>query len=1113
MRLNPGFRALISLALILLSPVSLAGVPSGPTRALLRYPSVHGNTVVFEAAGAIWRSTLQGGVAVRLTADSGYDSHPLISPNGKLVAFTGEYGGSTDVYVIPTEGGAAKQLTWRSVNYPGKKGLQTGHDNVVIGWTPDSRKVVFLSRRMSFNYQVMRAFEVPVSGSLPEPLPMPWSGPLSFDQAGNRIIYNKLSRVLRVFRRKDYIGGQANKLYSYDLSTGASRQLTHWKGESTWPMWVGNTVYFASDRGSPHVLNLWEKNLKTGRTRQLTHFKRFDIDWPSAGNTGVVLSDGGKLYVYSFSTKQLRSISIKIPLDGNKRLPYSFDAGKDIRSATFAPNGRAAVFGAHGALFLLPVGQGYVRKLSAESASNYKNPSWSPDGFSIAYIDDSGSTSRLVVREPQTRGIVKVFALSHSLTYQGPLVWSPNGRYLAYTTSEEQLLLLDLKTGKSKTIAVDLQAVSSAFSDMTFSPDSRWLAFSDHLANFNRALFIYDTRTGKLRQASRGRFSDKNPVFSRNGKYLFFTSARLVNSVASTFGTSTAAADPDGLYVLTLRAGTPSLFAPRQVWDPSTLSAVKACEKASKRSTALATHVSIDFKGLIQRAVRVPVAAANISKIAEAGGILYYETLPVSVLGGKLPGDTSALQAYCLLGRASKTLVKHLSGSFYLSADGLRLFYPKNGDWFIHYADFKTAGLFKTLPIWKMHLEINPVDEWYEVFAEAWRNVRDHFVNPQLIKARWLKLGKKYESLMPLVEDQEDLDFLIGNMMGSLGESHMYIYAGPSSHERSVEATAGLGIDFGLDPKSGYYYIKRIYHGDNTLPGYYAPMFQPGLKVKQGDYIAAINGVSINGSMNPYQYLVGSLGQDVSLTLADKPLGKTWRVIVKPVANSMKLRLLAWIRHNRHEVTKLSNGTIGYVYLNDMEAEGLREFTRQFYRQINKKAIIIDDRWNLGGYVNSVLFNELLQKPVSDWVFRSGAYRPSPASAFPGYLGLLVNHGTASDGDIFAYRFKQYRLGPVIGSRTWGGVRGYFKPFELLDGAHELISEQAMYRDSKWIVEGLGVTPTIEVHEDPGLYARQGTDTQLAAAVKALMAEIKDKPPRVPPPPAWMPAFPAGAEP
>ena len=387
--------------------------------------------------------------------------------------------------------------------------------------------------------------------------------------------------------------------------------------------------------------------------------------------------------------------------------------------------------------------------------------------------------------------------------------------------------------------------------------------------------------------------------------------------------------------------------------------------------------------------------------------------------------------------------------------------------------------------------------------------MRDFFVNPDLIKEKWAALGKNYAALLPLVQDPEDLDYVIGNMMGSLGESHMYIIGGKTGWKTPPEPTAGLGVEFALNRAAGRYYLKRILRGENTVPGYYAPLAQPGLKVKQGDYVLAINGKPLEAPTNPYSLLQGTLGQTIALRIAATPTGKPWTILVKPIVNSGKLHLLHWINDNRREVDKLSHGKIGYVYLYDMEATGLHEFVRQFYSQINKPGMIIDDRWNLGGFIDTILFNRLTKKMVAAWVRRDGVAQQSPSDAYIGHLAALINHGSASDGDIFAYRFQKYHLGPTIGSRTWAGVRGLFTPFTLLDGAQQIISEIAMYgTNSKWVVENIGVVPSIPVHVNPGLLARDHADTQIETAVHVLLKEIARHPVQVPPPPPWIPAFP-----
>ncbi len=1108
-----------ALLFLLLPHDAFAQPVSGPLQALIRYPSIHGDTVVFEAGGVVWKDSTHGGEAVRLTADSGYDSHPLVSPDGRWVAFTGWYRGNTDVYVVSIDGGPVTQLTWRSMNQPLKGTIVTAPDNIVVGWTPDSREVIFLSRRASFNPQIERAFEVPITGGLPSPLPMPWTGPLALNGSGTVVAYDKLSRILRVFHRKDYYGGQAANIYTYDLATGASAQLTHWKGEDTFPMWVGDTVYFASDRGANGVLNLWAKNLKTGALDQVTHFPTYDVDWPSAGNTGIAISDGGGLYVYSFATHEVTKVPVTVPLTGTRTLPYEYSAAKMIRGADIAPDGKLAVFSARGSLFTVPVKYGHTTDLSTRAASNDKDPAWSPNGKWIAYIRDDGRDSQVMVRAAGGGGTPRALTGEGDETYTGPLVWSPNGHWLTYTNSRQQLWLVNVKSATHRLvtqITSPATAPTSIFQDVAFSPDSRWLAFSKGLANSLHSLFIYGIHDGDLHQVSHGDFDDRDPVFSHDGKYLYFASARLVNPALSAYGFAASGVVPDGLYVATLQSVTPSPFAPRtqQPASPHKSKQKKGRHKAkpkdkAKRKGKEAPRIKIDFAGLIDRAVQVPVPAANITGIAEFKHVVYYSTVPIPVLGGGVPGEVPQISAYDLKKRKGLTLAQGVTSPFALSADGSTLLYEQQDKWMLRPAVFAKQAKAQALDTSHMQMQVDPRKEWTEIFNEAWRNVRDYFVNPELIQRKWVALGQRYQALLPLVRDREDLNYVIGNMMGSLSESHMYVFGGQMGWKSPPQPTAGLGVEFALNADSKRYYLKRIFHGDNTVPGYYAPLAQPGLKVKQGDYVLAIDDRPLKAPTNPYSLLQGALGQTITLRIAATPTGKSWTLLVKPVVNTGKLHLLHWINDNRREVEKLSDGKIGYVYLDDMEATGLHEFVRQFYGQITKPGLIIDDRWNLGGFIDTILFDQLTKKMVAAWVRRDGVTQQSPSDAYIGHLAALINHGSASDGDIFAYRFQKYHLGPTIGSRTWGGVRGLYAPFTLLDGGQQIVSEVAMYgTDSRWVVENIGVVPSIPVHVNPGLLAREHRDTQIETAVHVLLKEIASHPVAVPPAPAWMPAFP-----
>ncbi|HEX7338360.1 MAG TPA: PDZ domain-containing protein, partial [Rhodanobacteraceae bacterium] len=1062
-------------------PLAALAVPEagGPVQALIRYPAMHGNDMVFEAGGNLWQTTLAGGVATQLTDDSGFDMAPHYSPDGRWIAFTGWYQGNTDVYIISSHGGPVKRLTFHSLNVKAGGGkVRPSLDNIVLGWTPDSKDVVFLSRRTSFNPQVMHAFEVPVTGGLPTQLPLPWTGPLSFAPNGHEVAYNKMARVYRPFHRKHYFGGQAQDVWTYNFQTHKQQRITHWKGADAWPMWHGDTIWFVSDRGTHGVRNLWSYSLQTHHFKQYTHFATYDVESPTLGNDGIALSDGGELYVFTFSDHQLHHINVRVPINGLALQPHWADAAHQITGADVAPSGKLAVFAARGALFTVPAKYGSTHELTHDAAADARSPAWSPDGKHIAFILAKGRSDEIAV-QPATGGTPRLLTHTTDVSYQGPVTWSPDGKWLTYVDSNSVLWLQNVATGKRYNVARD-RSTRRAFTDLTWAPGSDWIAFSKTLPNQLSGLFLYHVADHRLHQVSQGLFADDDPAFSHDGKYLFFASTRLANPAVGRFDyNEVASLGSDGLYAATLQQDAPSPLAPRQ---PKAASDKKKHADKSKKSGAdkSAKPTRIDLAGLMSRAVRLPVPAANIGSVAARGGVVYYTTEPDSVFGGSLGGEKPLLRAYDLKKRKDETLVTG-AGGFALSADGSTLLYRAKGKWVLRPATFDQKAKTETLDLAHVQRWVEPRAEWNTVFGEAWRDVRDYFFNPDLIKQKWAALGRNYGKLLPYAASRNDVNWLIANMIGSFGESHMYVGGGDMGWKSPAAPSADLGADFALDTASGRYKIARIYHGNNTLPDYRAPLAQPGLKVAAGDYLLAINGRELKAPMSPYQLLLGTYGTTVSLKLASNAAGTgAWTIHVKPIASSEKLRLLAWIRHNRAVVSKLSGGKIGYVYLNDFESTGIHEFMRQYYRQMDKQGLIIDDRWNLGGadLLGMSVFNRLARKPTGMFTTRRGWHTVTP-NAFHGYMALLDNHGSASNGDMIAYMFKQAHLGPVIGDRTWAGVRGYDGPFGLLDGGHLTVSDNGMYSlDSKWVVENIGVIPDETVHDKPGQLYR-GHDAQL----------------------------------
>lgn len=1057
-------------------------------RALIRFPTIHNHEIVFEAGGNLWRIRTQGGTAIRLTADSGYDSHPLLSPNGRWIAFSGWYEGSTDLYLMPAKGGYAKRLTYR----PG----------LVIGWTPDSRNVIFLSGRDSFSPEYRKAFEVPVTGGLAKALPLPWTGPLALSPHGRRVAYNKLFRN-QSFHRKHYRGGWAQKIWIYNFRSHKIRSITHWIGTSTFPMWGHHHIYFVSDRGTSGTLNLWSDNLKTSHKRQLTFFHHYDIDWPALGNTGVVFQEAGHLYWYELPEHKLVRIRVRLPLDGVRRHPYWAKAWKSIRSYALSTGGHFALFDARGNAFRVPLRHGTEEDLTPTSRANIRMATESPNRHWMAYVTDQTGHSEIAIRSNSYPHQVRILTRFVSGSLSTPR-WSPNSRWLAFSDSDRQLWIVNVGSRQIRLVSKDRY---SWFHSYAWSPDSNWLVYSRTNENSIPVIWLDHLTNDHQHPITRGYTADILPTFDPSGRYLYFVSARHTNPALSATGMNFASIDADGVYAITLTPSTPSPLAVRGTPQapPKPRHASHPAHAASKHSTP--KPLAIDWRGMIHRAVELPVPPANISELVATSKALYYASQPIATVNGPLPVTPPAIYRYSLNKRRSKPWIIGAS-SFVLSHDQKIALYAAGPHFFYRPV---TPGPMKgkLLNLHHLWIRINPTHEWDEMYWAAWRRVRDYFVNPDFNGYHWKRIGVRYARLLPDVATRQDLNYLIGNMIGSLDESHMFVFGGSTGYHSPAVTTGLLGAHLTLDAKTGRYRIERIFDGNNTLHHYEAPLSQPGLRVHVGDYLLSINGIALNAPTNPYALLEHTVGKTVRLRLSSKPSGRpSWVIRIHPIASQYKLHLLAWIRHNRRLVNQLSDGQIGYIYLGNMGGLGLNEFIRQFYHQLHKKALIIDERWNTGGFIDDMLFDRLARRLIAYFVDRQRGIFRVPANVFPGYMATLVNHGSASDGDIFAYEFEKYHLGPVIGSRTWGGVRGYFRPTVLKDGGVVVISEIALFnKKGHWTVENYGVRPNVVVHDEPGALL-EGRDEQLLTAVHILMHDLKAHPRAAVHAPAWLPAYP-----
>ena len=1104
---------------VLLAAALVGWSPAGAGPAdwtFMRFPTLHGGTIVFEAHGNLWQVGRWGGKASRLTADPGYDLMPRFSPDGKWLAFTGAYQGNEDVYVMPAGGGAARRLTYHS-DVVESAPTRWGPDNMVVTWTPDSENIVFLSRRMAWTSWYGRLFEVPVGGGLAQVLPLDRGGLMSFSPDGKSIAYNRIFRNFRTWKR--YNGGLAQKVYTWDFGAKKLVQITGGLGTDTAPMWYGRRIYFLSDRDAKRRENIWVYDLDSKQLREITHFTNYDIDFPSLGlggkgGDGIVFQQAGALWVIDLPGEKLHRLGVDVPDDGTRTGTRYADASATIRDQdtaqdtdyALAPNGKRAVFSARGDLFTVPAEHGATRDLTNTSNADEDHPTWSPDGKTIAYTTDVSGEHQIALR-PAAGGAEKILTHFKGGFYYQP-IWSPDGRHLAVGDGNHRLWLVDTASGDTVQVAQD---TFSEIHDQSFSPDGRWLAYSITAGNQQKGIWIDNIGSGKAVRVSGPLANDTNPAFSPDGKYLYFVSTRHENPTLSESEFNVATLEMDGIYVATLRRNEPSAFAPRS--DEGTFEPAKDAKPAPWKPGASGA-VDIDFDGLMARAVPVPIPAADIAQIDARDGRIYYLTNQPQMIDGPLPGAKSTLHVYDFGDRKNATLVEGVD-SYTVSADGGKVLYKKSGD-----DDDKTRGYFlvdakmpedgkkpdpKGLDVSHMRARIEPRQEWAEMFNNAWRLERDLFINPKMNGVGWQAVHDAYAKLLPLAGSRQDLTYLIGEVQGELGNSHTYVGGGDEDNPADAVPTALLGVDFGVTA-SGRYSFAKIYPGDNTRDKYRSPLTEPGIDVHPGDLLLAVNGRDLKAPADPYSLFVGLDDQPVTLTVSSG--GRSRDVTVKPVKNELSLREQDWIDHNRAIVDRLSGGKIAYVYMSDMEGLGMEQFVRQFYAQMDKRALILDDRFNGGGNIDQIILERLRRILVGLSTNREGAAVPIPQQLLYGPKVCLINNYSASDGDIFPYYFRRYGLGPLIGTRTWGGVRGIRGDWALLDGGYITVPEDSLYGlRSEWVIENHGVDPDMTVDTDPGQLLAD-RDSQLEAGVQYLMKALQKNPGGLPPPPQPLPAYP-----
>ncbi len=1079
-------RYLTRLLLIPLMAIFMAGSASSQTR-LLRFPDIYGEEVVFCYGGDIWKAPSSGGSAVRLTAHPGQELFPKFSPDGKWIAFTGQYDGDEQVYVMPATGGPPKQLTF----YPASGPLppRWGYDNQVYGWTPDGSKVLFRSVRDADGVIVLTAlYTVDAKGGLPVKLPMPTSGAGDFSPDGSKIVYSPLFRDFRTWKR--YEGGWAQDLYIFDLKTYDAKKIAASTRTERDPMWIGDAIFFASDRTG--TLNLYMYDTGTGALKPLTNSETWDVRWPSSDNKGKIVYElDGELHIFDIITGQDTAISIFVPDDGLSKRPSRYSAAGNIEDFSLSPKGERVLFVARGDIFTAPVENGPTRNLTNSSGSHEKWARWSPDGSKIAFISDMTGEEQVYLIDQM--GEEKPIQLTTQFDCMlWPLEWAPDGKRIAVTDKDGKLYVI---TVEDKKVAEIADNDFGELLDYAWSPGGGYIAFSMQDWNNNSSIYIWSVADNEVRRITGGDFSEYNPSWDPEGNYLFYLSDREFAPQISSVEWNFAGNRETGVYAMTLRKDVKPPFPPKsdevtvEKEDDKKGDADKKDEKNDKDKKK--EYMKIDFDGLAGRAARVPVDDENIGGLHAAEGHLLYVTYGAPFYGRESYAEP-CLQIFSMKERESSTLAENVHG-YAVSDDGKKLLARQQGAYKMYDVKPKASSS-NTVSTSGLMVDRVPALEWAEVFEEAWRRFRDYFYVRNMHGLDWVAIGNQYRPLLKYVAHRSDLNYILGEMVAELSVGHAYIVGGDFEIP-DRPAVALPGARFALDAKSGRYRIARIMKGYNEEPRYRAPLTEIGIDARVGDYVLAIDGEELKGSDNPYRLLQHKT-DPVTLTLNEKPeLKGARKVTYEPIRRENNLLYAEFVSASRKKVDEATGGTVGYIHIPDMGGDGIYEFIKWFYPQIRKGGMVVDVRSNGGGNVSQWIIERLDTKMLGTrFDYRSDMPRTYPATVFNGHKVCLISETSASDGDIFPYYFRKAGLGPLIGKRTWGGVVGISGKGPFVDGGSVYVPLAGTNDvNGDWIIEGHGVDPDIEVENDPKSIL-EGRDPQLERGITEVLRMMKENP-------------------
>ncbi|HWC97215.1 MAG TPA: PDZ domain-containing protein [Candidatus Sulfopaludibacter sp.] len=1068
----------------------LLGLPSfsQTTHLLLRSPALSRTQIVFSYAGDLWSVPREGGEARRLTAGVGEEAGPIFSPDGSLIAFTGEYDGNTDVYVIPAAGGMPKRLTW----HPGP--------DHAVAWTPDGKRILFASRRDS-GTDAIHLFTTPVDGGAPEELPLPNGESGSYSPDGTHLAYVPLFQWQSAWKR--YRGGQTRKVWLANLADSSVTAVPRENSNDFEPMWVAEKIYFLSDRNGP--VTLFSYDTKSKQVKQLVENHGLDLKSASAGPGAIVYEQFGALYLYDLRTGQSKAVDVRLAGDFPELRTHYVSIAKRLRNPDLSPSGARAVFEARGEILTVPAEKGDARNITQTTGANERNPVWSPDGQTIAYLSDETGDYQLHLKSQDGTGDVRKIKLGDKPSFYTSLDWSPDSRKIAYTDNHLRLWYIDLEEKKPVLVDTDFYQDSVDMAP-AWSPDSKWLAYVKQLKSHMSAVFLYSMTSAAATQVTDGMSRAKTPAFDHDGKYLYF--------LAST--NAGPSSEPDvgnfsrpvtySVYLMVLAKDQASPFAPesddeKKTKSKSDLISVedffpKKKEDAKKDEKDKEIITKIDLDNIGQRILSLPMPPRRYAGIAAGKpGIVFVVEQPPAVSEGD---QQATVQRYDLNKRKGDVAVRGVQ-QFTVSFDGEKMLYQQGDKWTIAAAADNSDP--KELKTGDLQVRVEPAAEWKQMYHEAWRIVRDFFYDPAYHGLDLQAAEEKYSVYLNSIASRDDLNYLFTEMLGELTVGHEFIGGGDTPDVKHIP-TGLLGADYKLE--NGRYRFARIFNGENWNPGMTAPLTQPGVNVQVGDYLLAVNGRELRGTEDVYSLFEMTAGKATILQVAADASGANARdVTVVPIESESNLRHLAWVEDNRRKVDQLSGGRIAYVHMPDTAGGGYTAFTRYFFAQVGKEAAIIDDRFNHGGSLATDIVEYLQRKPMSYITFRDGADLAQPQGAIFGPKVMITNEFAGSGGDAMPWYFRRAGVGKLVGMRTWGGLVGLAGFPELMDGGTVTAPNAAVWNpNGTFDVENHGVAPDIEVDMDPAL-VRQGHDPQLEKAVQVLMEQLPKTPAALPSRPSY----------